>query len=88
MLRPLFTLRKIPVFISVENRVMRKRFWPKRDKVTGECRKLRNEKLCDLRSSPSIITIIKSRRMKRENEAGHALMTKSVVICTPPGILQ
>jgi hypothetical protein len=39
-------------------------FGPKRDEVTGELRKLHNEELRDLYSSPSIITIIKSRRMR------------------------
>jgi hypothetical protein len=48
----------------VENRVLRRIFGPKRDEVTGELRKLHNEKLRDLYSSPSIIRIIKSRRMR------------------------
>jgi hypothetical protein len=39
-------------------------FGPKRDEVTGEWRKLHNEELRDFYSSPSIITIIKSRRMR------------------------
>jgi hypothetical protein len=51
-----------------ENRVLRKIFGLKRDEVTGECRKLHNEKLSDLYSLPSIIRIIKSRRMRW---AGH-----------------
>jgi hypothetical protein len=46
----------------------RRIFGPKRDEVTGEWRKLHNEELHDLYSSPSIIKIIKLRRM---NWAGH-----------------
>jgi hypothetical protein len=47
-----------------ENRVLRRIFGPKRDEVTGEWRKLHNEGLSDSYSSPSIIKIIKSRRMR------------------------
>jgi hypothetical protein len=51
-----------------ENRVLRRIFGPKRDEVTGDRRKLHNEELRDLYSSPSLIRIIKSRRMRW---AGH-----------------
>jgi hypothetical protein len=47
-----------------ENRVLRRIFGPKRDGVTGEWRKLHNEELRDLYCSPSIIRIIKARRMR------------------------
>jgi hypothetical protein len=44
--------------------VLRRIFGPKRDQVTGEWRKQHNEELHDLFSSPSIIRIMKSRRMR------------------------
>jgi hypothetical protein len=47
-----------------ENRVLRWIFGPKRDEVTGEWRKLLNEELHDLYSSPDIIRIMKARRMR------------------------
>ena len=57
--------RKLRVF---ENRVLRKIFGPKRDEVTGEWRKLHNKELNNLYSSPNIVRVIKSRRMRW---AGH-----------------
>jgi len=48
-----------------ENRVLRQIFGPKRDEVTEEWRKQHNEKLNDLYSSPNIVRLIKSRRMRR-----------------------
>ena len=47
-----------------ENRVLRKIFGSKRDDIIGEWRKLHNEELSDLYSSPNIIRVIKSRRMR------------------------
>jgi hypothetical protein len=46
-----------------KNRVLRRIFGPKMDKVTGGVRKLHNDELHDLYSSPSKIKIIKSKRM-------------------------
>jgi len=48
----------------LENRVLRRIFGPKRDEVAGEWRKLHNEELNDLYSSPNIVRVIKSRRMR------------------------
>jgi hypothetical protein len=51
-----------------ENRVLKRIFGPKKYEVIGEWRKLHNEELHDLYSSPSIIRIIKARMMRC---AGH-----------------
>ena len=52
---------KLKVF---ENMVLRRIFRPRRDEVTGEWRGLHNEGLNDLYSSPNIVRVIKSRRMR------------------------
>jgi len=44
--------------------VLRRMLVPRRDKVTGEWRRLLKEKLYDLYSSPNIVRVIKSRRMR------------------------
>jgi hypothetical protein len=62
------TLREEHRLRVFEIRVLRRIFGPKRDEVMGEWRKLHNEELCDLYSSPSIIRIMKLRRMRW---AGH-----------------
>jgi hypothetical protein len=59
------SLHRLRVF---ENRVLRRIFGCKRDEVTGGWRKLHNEELHGLYSSPSIIRVIKARRMRL---AGH-----------------
>jgi len=57
--------RKLRVF---ENMVLRRIFGPRRDEITGKWRRLHNEELNDLNSSPNIVRGIKSRRMRW---AGH-----------------
>ena len=47
-----------------ENMVLRRIFGPRRDEVTGEWGRLHNEELNDLYSSPNIMRVIKSRRMR------------------------
>jgi hypothetical protein len=51
----------------------------KRDEVTGEWRKLHNEKLNNLYSSPNIVRVIKSKRMRW---AGHVAPIRRVEVCT------
>jgi hypothetical protein len=62
------TLRKERRLRVFEKRVLRRVFGPKRDEVTGEWRKLHNEEVNNLYSSPNIVRVINSRRMRW---AGH-----------------
>src|SRR5215471_14998486 len=62
------TLREEHRLMVFENRVLRRVFGPKRDEVTGEWRKLHNDELKNLYSSPSIVQVVKSRRTRW---AGH-----------------
>jgi len=56
-------LREEPRLRVLENGVQRRIFWPRRDEVTREWRKLHNV-LNDLNSSTNIIQMIESRRMR------------------------
>jgi hypothetical protein len=58
------TLREEYRLRVCENRVLRRIFGPKRDEVTEDWSKLHNEELHNLYSSPNIIKMIKSRRMR------------------------
>ena len=60
--------RKLRVF---ENMVLRRIFEPRRDEVTGEGRRLHNEELNDLYSSPNIVRVIKSRIMRWAVHVAH-----------------
>jgi hypothetical protein len=67
---PSLTLREEHRLRVFENKVLRRIFGPKRDEVTGGWRKLHDKEFHDLYSSPSIIRIIKSKRMRW---AGHVV---------------
>jgi hypothetical protein len=58
------TLREEHRLRVFENRVLRRIFGPKRDEMTGVWRKLHNEELHGLYSLPSIVRVIKARRMR------------------------
>jgi hypothetical protein len=54
-----------------ENKVLRRVFGPKKDKATGEWRKLHNEKLNDLYSLPNTVRVVKLRRMRWAEHVAH-----------------
>jgi hypothetical protein len=71
-----------------ENRVLRGIFGPKRDEVTGEWRKLHNEELHNLYSSPDIIRQAKSRRMRWAGHVarmGEEIKVYKVLVGKPEG---
>ena len=65
------TLREERRLRLYENRVLRRIFGPKRDGVTGEWKELHNEELNDLYSSPNIVRVMKSRRMRWAEYLAH-----------------
>ena len=60
--------RKLRVF---ENMVLRRIFGPRRDEVMREWKRLHNKELNDLYSSPNIVGVIKSRRMRWAGHMAH-----------------
>jgi hypothetical protein len=54
-----------------ENRVLRRKFGPKRDEMVRGWRRLYNEELHNLYASPDIIRVIKSRRMRQARHVAH-----------------
>jgi hypothetical protein len=61
-----------------ENRVLRRIFEPKRGAITGEWRKLRNEELNGIYSSPNVIRVTKSRRMRTAGHVAHKWESRGV----------
>jgi hypothetical protein len=71
-----------------ENRVLRRIFGPKRDEVTGNWRKLYNEELHNSYSSPNLISMIKSKRMRLAGNVarmGEKRFAYSIVVGKPEG---
>jgi hypothetical protein len=64
-------LREESRFGVFENKVLRGLFWSTRDEVRGEWRRLHNKKLYALYSSPNIIRVIKSRRLRWAGYVAH-----------------
>jgi hypothetical protein len=74
-------------FVS-ENRVLKKIFGPKRDEVTGGWRKLHNEELHNLYSSPNIIRMIKPKSMRSAWHVARAIEKKNayrILVGKPEG---
>jgi hypothetical protein len=78
----------VPALDSVLNRVLWRIFGPKRDEVTGGWRKLYNEELDNLYASPSIIRMIKSRRMRWAGRVARVEMMRNayrILVGKPEG---
>jgi hypothetical protein len=71
-----------------ENRVLRRIFGPEREEMTGQWRRLHKEELDDLYSSPNVIRVIKSRRMRwawRVARTGENRGAYRIVVGRPEG---
>jgi hypothetical protein len=68
-----------------EKRVLRRIFGPKRDEVTGGWRKLHNEELHGLYSSPSIVRVIKARRMRWAGHVARMGEAYNILVGRPEG---
>jgi hypothetical protein len=71
-----------------ENRMLRRIFGPRRDEVTGDWRKLHNEELHNLYSSPHIIRMIKSSRMRwtgHVTRMGQTMNVYRILVGKPEG---
>jgi hypothetical protein len=82
------TLREEHRLRVFENRVLRRMFGPKKDEMTGEWRKLHNEELHNLYSSPDIIRQVKSRRMRwagQVTRVGEEIKVYKVLVGKPEG---
>jgi len=82
------TLREEGNLRVFESMVLRRIFGPRRDEVTGEWRRLHNEELNGLYSSPNIVRVIKSRRMKwtgHVSRMGEERVAYRVLVGKPEG---
>jgi hypothetical protein len=82
------TLREEHRLRVFENRVLRRIFGPNRDEVTGGRRKLHNEELHGLYSSPSIVRVMKARRMRWEGHVarmGEVRGAYNILVGRPEG---
>ena len=85
MVKNSLTLREERRLRVFEKRVLRRIFWPKRDEVTEEWRKLHIEELNDLYFSPNIFLVIKSRRMRWAGHVEHMRGGERLLVWKPEG---
>jgi hypothetical protein len=86
--KPGLTLKEEHRLRMFENKLLRRIFGPKRDEVTGGWRKLHNEELHGLYTSPGIVRVIKSRRMRWAGHVarmGEVRGTYNILVGMPEG---